>query len=54
MIPGVRGKGGSPARRRFERLYAGRTAVECVTGRLKISCGINDGQVYGVDRLARA
>lgn len=39
------------ATKQFERLYAGRTAVERVNGRLKIFWGINDGQVYGARRF---
>ena len=34
------------ATKQFERLYAGRTAVERVNGRLKVFWGIDDGQVY--------
>jgi|HubBroStandDraft_6_1064221.scaffolds.fasta_scaffold184653_1 hypothetical protein len=37
--------------KQFERLYAGRTAVERVNGRLKIFWGIDDGQVYGARRF---
>lgn len=39
------------ATKQFERLYAGRTAVERVNGRLKIFWGIDDGQVYGSRRF---
>jgi hypothetical protein len=39
------------ATKQFERLYAGRTAVERVNGRLKIFWGIDDGQVYGARRF---
>jgi Transposase DDE domain/Transposase domain (DUF772) len=39
------------ATRQFERLYAGRTAVERVNGRLKIFWGIDDGQVCGSRRF---
>jgi len=39
------------ATKRFERLYAGRTAVERVNGRLKIFWGIDDGQVFGARRF---
>jgi Transposase DDE domain len=39
------------ATKQFERLYAGRTAVERVNGRLKIFWGIEDGQVYGARRF---
>lgn len=39
------------ATQQFERLYAGRTAVERVIGRLKIFWGIDDGQVYGSRRF---
>jgi hypothetical protein len=39
------------ATKQFERLYAGRTAVERVNGRLKIFWGLDDGQVYGSRRF---
>lgn len=39
------------ATKQFERLYAGRTAVERVNGRLKIFWGIDDGQVFGARRF---
>jgi hypothetical protein len=39
------------ATKRFERLYAGRTAVERVNGRLKVFWGIDDGQVFGARRF---
>ena len=39
------------ATKQFERLYAGRTAVERVNGRLKIFWGVDDGQVYGARRF---
>jgi len=39
------------ATKQFERLYAGRTAVERVNGRLKIFWGLDDGQVYGARRF---
>lgn len=39
------------ATKQFERLYAGRTAVERVNARLKIFWGIDDGQVYGARRF---
>jgi hypothetical protein len=39
------------ATKQFERLYAGRTAVERVNGRLKIFWGIDDGQVAGSRRF---
>ena len=39
------------ATKQFERLYAGRTAVERVNGRLKIFWGIDDGQVSGSRRF---
>jgi hypothetical protein len=39
------------ATKQFERLYAGRTAVERVNGRLKIFWGSDDGQVYGSRRF---
>ncbi len=39
------------ATKQFERLYAGRTAVERVNCRLKIFWGIDDGQVYGARRF---
>src|SRR5206468_7334963 len=39
------------ATKQFERLYAGRTSVERVNGRLKIFWGIDDGQVYGSRRF---
>lgn len=39
------------ATKKFERLYAGRTAVERVNARLKIFWGIDDGQVYGSRRF---
>jgi hypothetical protein len=39
------------ATKRFERLYAGRTAVERVNGRLKVFWGIDDGQVFGSRRF---
>jgi hypothetical protein len=39
------------ATKQFERLYAGRTAVEGVNARLKIFWGIDDGQVYGARRF---
>jgi len=39
------------ATKQFERLYAGRTAVERVNGRLKIFWGIDDGRVYGARRF---
>jgi len=39
------------ATKQFERLYAGRTAVERVNGRLKIFWGIDDGQVAGARRF---
>jgi hypothetical protein len=39
------------ATKQFERLYAGRTAVERVNGRFKIFWGIDDGQVYGSRRF---
>jgi hypothetical protein len=39
------------ATKQFERLYAGRTAVERVNGRLKVFWGIDDGQVYGARRF---
>jgi hypothetical protein len=39
------------AAKQFERLYAGRTAVERVNGRLKIFWGLDDGQVYGARRF---
>lgn len=39
------------ATKQFERLYAGRTAVERVNGRFKIFWGIDDGQVYGARRF---
>lgn len=39
------------ATRKFERLYAGRTAVERVNARLKIFWGVDDGQVYGSRRF---
>jgi len=39
------------ATKQFERLYAGRTSVERVNGRLKIFWGVDDGQVYGARRF---
>jgi hypothetical protein len=39
------------ATKRFERLYAGRTAVERVNGRLKVFWGVDDGQVFGARRF---
>jgi hypothetical protein len=39
------------ATKQFERLYAGRTAVERVNGRFKIFWGADDGQVYGSRRF---
>ncbi len=39
------------ATKQFERLYAGRTAVERVNGRVKIFWGLDDGQVYGARRF---
>lgn len=39
------------ATKQFERLYAGRTAVERVNGRLKIFWGVDDGHVYGSRRF---
>lgn len=39
------------ATKRFERWYAGRTAVERVNGRLKVFWGIDDGQVFGARRF---
>jgi Transposase DDE domain len=37
--------------KRFERLYKGRTAVERVTGRLKVFWGADDGNVIGARRF---
>lgn len=39
------------ATKKFERLYAGRTAVERVNGRLKIFWGVDDGNLRGARRF---
>jgi hypothetical protein len=39
------------ATKKFERMYTGRTAVERVNARLKIFCGVDDGNLTGSRRF---